>query len=412
MILNRLLCPCFDLVWIVLPKDGGKHPLALVCGGGGAAKSGVKNQIQVMEFVGENGFELVQSLETGDKLCCGLSSATIGEDVIVCVSVDGSCVLYTCNLEKSGKVGFTKRAEFVVDMLGASGCVNCTVVFQDKKGKVCVLTGGDEGVCRLWGLDRPDGSGAVGSPWKHTMLKEFKGHSGPVMAISVHPSLQLFCSGSRDGTFKVWDMTVPEKPIVADVPLSNGTPDTEKSKKLECRGCQFSADGEALFLIMSGRAGPAHLVKWSVKPEEKKEKDGKSSFVLTPMAAIMCSKVPATRLKMNTAEGLIGIGSSDGAVTVFNMATMSKVTIQPAHDMPVTGLAFCPMRLPVDASASAQKKLILSCSVDYRLASIDLNARAPILKILFYLLVLLAVLALIALGAYIYNDPAKHVIIS
>ncbi|CAM9748399.1 unnamed protein product, partial [Ectocarpus fasciculatus] len=386
------------MVWIVLPKDGGQHPLALVCGGGGAAKSGVKNQIQVMEFVGENGFELVQSLETGDKLCCGLSSATIGDDVIVCVSVDGSCVLYTCNLEKNGKVGFTKRAEFVVDMLDSTGCVNCTVVFQDKNGKLRVLTGGDEGVCRLWGLDKPDGSVATGSSWKHTLLKEFRGHCGPVMAISVHPSLQLFCSGSRDGTFKVWDMSAAEKPIVADVPLSNGTPGNDKAKKLECRGCQFSADGEALFLIMSGRAGAAHLVKWSVKPEEKKDNGRKSSFVISPMEAIMCSKVPATRLKMNAAEGLIGIGSSDGAVTVFNMSTLAKVTTQPAHDMPVTGLAFCPMRLPVDSSASDQKNLILSCSVDYRLASIDLNARSPIFKILFYLLVLLVVLALTALG--------------
>jgi hypothetical protein len=61
---NRLHCPCFDLTWAVFsggaadpsPKaesaDTAKSPIpvkavALVPGGGGSAKSGVKNQIVI-----------------------------------------------------------------------------------------------------------------------------------------------------------------------------------------------------------------------------------------------------------------------------------------------------------------------------------------------------------------------------
>lgn len=411
MLLNRLNCPCFDLVWVVLSKeDGNKHPVAIVCGGGGATKSGVKNQLQIMEYAGENGFELVQSLETGDKLCCGLSTATIKNDVIVCVSVDGSCVVYTCNLDANGKVGFTKRAEFVADFRDNFGSVNCTAAFLDHKNRTCVLTGGDEGVCRLWVMETPDATSA-GTPWEAKLLRDFKGHKGPVMAVSIHPTKPWFCSGSRDGTFKVWDISADSTSNIADVQLADGTPGADISKKLECRGCEFSADGQFAFVIQSGRAGATHLVKWSIDFGEK-VKDGKPVVSLIPIAAVMCSKVPATRLRINGPRELIVIGSSDGMVSIFRMSNLSKISTHAAHDMPVTGLSFCPVDLSVDAARGDQKCYVLSCSVDYRLASVDLDARTPILKYLFFFLIFLLFAGILGFGIVLHFDTTKPVIIA
>ena len=126
----------------------------------------------------------------------------------------------------------------------------------------------------------------------------------------------------------------------------------------------------------------------------------------------MCSKVPATRLRLHASQGYIGVGASDGVVSIFRMSDMSRVSSHPAHDMPVTGLSFCPVGLPVDASESDQKCFVLSCSVDYRLASVNLNARAPILKYLLIFFLVLILAALVGCGVYVYNDSSKPIIIA
>ena len=411
MILNRLNCPCFDLEWVIIPGGDGKEsrPFALICGGGGAAKSGVKNQIQIMNYVGENGFEMLQSFETGDKLVCSLSSATVKDEAILCAGVDGKCIIYTCTLQSDGKMDFCKRAEFIADDKEGSGCVNCCVVYVNSEKNVRVVTAGDEGVCRLWKVAKSDDT--PHNEWKVVLEKEFNGHKGPIMSVAIHPTKSWLCSGSRDGTFKLWDLSGKEKNVLADVQLSDGTPGGAVPKKLECRGCVFSPDGSGVVVIQSGRTGGAHLVKWKIEIVSEEKQNKNNIIKVLPVSAVLCSKVPATKLKMNASEGILGVGSSDGLVSLFRLSDMGKIVSHVAHDMPVTGLSFCPVKLPVGEIESKQKYVILSCSVDYKLASMGLGASSSILRILLYIICIILLLGILCIAFYLHSDSSMKVTI-
>ncbi len=76
-IFSRLSIPAFDLCWLHL-IDG--NSLVLICGGGGAMKSGVKNEIQ-MAIVEGNEIKFLPSFGTDilskSNLCTAISSGII-----------------------------------------------------------------------------------------------------------------------------------------------------------------------------------------------------------------------------------------------------------------------------------------------------------------------------------------------
>ena len=75
---HRLNVPSFDLVWLSLTNN---DHVALIAGGGGSFKSGVKNQIQIARVHDADKVEVLESYITDEdtkrRLCCGLACGRI-----------------------------------------------------------------------------------------------------------------------------------------------------------------------------------------------------------------------------------------------------------------------------------------------------------------------------------------------
>ncbi len=76
---HRLKVPSFDLTWLSLTEH---DHVALVAGGGGSFKSGVKNQIQIGRVYDADKVTFLDSYITDEdtvrRLCCGLATGRIG----------------------------------------------------------------------------------------------------------------------------------------------------------------------------------------------------------------------------------------------------------------------------------------------------------------------------------------------
>lgn len=86
---HRLKVPSFDLTWLSLTEN---DHVALIAGGGGSFKSGVKNQIQIGRVHDADKVTFLDSYITDEdnsrRLCCGLATGRIG------VSNQEHCINY------------------------------------------------------------------------------------------------------------------------------------------------------------------------------------------------------------------------------------------------------------------------------------------------------------------------------
>lgn len=87
---HRLTVPSFDLTWLSLSEN---DRVALIAGGGGSFKSGVKNQIQIARVHAGDKVAFLESYITDEdtkrRLCCGLACGRIGVSVLHLVAMSG-----------------------------------------------------------------------------------------------------------------------------------------------------------------------------------------------------------------------------------------------------------------------------------------------------------------------------------
>lgn len=178
---TRLRVPAFDLTWIqLLPDTEPSH--VVLAGGGGSAKSGVKNQLVVMQQDSVSGsFLNTQSLETDTPtksvLCSGVASGFLNGEAVVSALLGEQCLLLSVGQSKDGPLTFTRKVEFVADRAKDDACVHCCAIKYD-----CVATGGEDGFCRIWKVDTDNEMG-----WRSKTHHEIKGHGISISALAFHP---------------------------------------------------------------------------------------------------------------------------------------------------------------------------------------------------------------------------------
>jgi WD domain, G-beta repeat len=184
-VFNRLEVPSFDLSWLCIDDVTGEA-VVLIPGGGGSTKSGVKNMIQIGRLADGKGpgFEMTKSFETDVRgksvLCSGVAVGACMGHNIVCAFFENYCSIMKVSKDEDDHLELNRVVDFRADF-SKGGSVNCACVLPSGH----IVTGGDDGVCRLWAVGYNKNKS---KDWQVKPLSQMEGHTGPIMAISYHPN--------------------------------------------------------------------------------------------------------------------------------------------------------------------------------------------------------------------------------
>ena len=249
-----LKAPAFDLAWLEdarapeSAKGCDPDPVLLCPSGGGQAKTGVKNQLQILRPLNDLSYLNYQGFETdgtsvegsGSGICSSVSIGAIRDGSrLICTLIDDKCLLtrltrdplYTkpessapssssknneyvssrAPLPSSG-LKFSKVAEFKADHhdsnAGVRSCCFTRLTNIECEGELCtrkvqdvLITGGNDGCLRIWSIEPKEDD-----VFTFPLLSTLKGHRGAILKVNAHPSRNWVASASDDGSFKVWDI--------------------------------------------------------------------------------------------------------------------------------------------------------------------------------------------------------------
>ena len=417
----------------------------------------MKNIIQIVSLRNPSGKDLFQfkssiKTDTEEKshLCSAISAGVIDKHSVICTAADRICILFIVKSSSNSELLTERKLEFVADQ-NETGCINCCMVTPAGD----VITACDDGMIRIWGIDTASLS------WSSLLLAELFGHTGPVMALSIHPSEPLLSSASKDGTLKLWSLltyrledsvccsdgvsggsAVPaisantsksnattSTPAKANSSVNMQTPGSQVSKTptsaissqsatIECRGCCFTPCGTEIIAIQSGKRGAAFLVKWKLNTSNVTshyDTNDELKLKLLPIAALQISKVPCTRLCISSSGRVAAIGSSDGSIILVhnvNEEILALGQVHACHQLPVTGITFAP---PLIRNKTRYCEMVISCSADLTLAMNAYNSsylnylsKSFCFQLFFILFTILLTLLLIASTLILFESYSPH----
>lgn len=298
-------------------------------------------------------------------MCSTISMGHQNQKHICCGGFDEKCVVYEVMKDKEGKLTFKALASFLADESNDCPTVNCTAVGQDR-----IVTGGQDGTCRVWRVEH------TSDGWTNRSSALFKEHKGPIMQLALHPlNSNWICSASRDGCCILWNYCSDKPNALA---ILNGTETLQqmhpKSKgvKYECRGCVFSANGCEVVALMCPRKGAAFLVRWRLEVITPRAPKDALSIHPKLLQYTEVSPVPCTKLRVSPCCQWIAVGSSDGNLYAYHVqeGRLRLVRIvRGLHDLPITGLTVLP-------GQSLEDVHIVTCSADNKLNVVHVSSKS------------------------------------
>ena len=368
--------PIFALQWHTSPYITPSHVLTYA-GGGGSAKTGIGNTVQI-EL--DNGARTIR-IDTGVEIGVAIDTlVTDKKNIYVAIGISDRVGVYLVKAEEEeaveiGKYEFEKGSGVNAVAFNALGNA---IVAGREDGKVCVLSAKFEDEASL----------------KLYQTAELEGHIKAVCSVKFHPrNPSVFMSSAKDGTCRVWNLTLDSDDKCMEVlecrifdpkgPKPSPKILNPKPGQLLVRGCAFGdLDGRTIYTIQSGRKGGAFLSVWKLirrmVPGEveisPKDPTGppkpKFVFEFKEAARKKVSKFPVSAMSLSGDYTTLVLGDTDGSITLLNTEKNFKVIKfwECAHDLPITCIAARPLPLhmageestgvAVDAiSASADNKL-------------------------------------------------------
>ncbi|OQR98542.1 hypothetical protein THRCLA_06699 [Thraustotheca clavata] len=382
---------------------GQAQDLVAICGGGGSARTGVKNTVDVYACpTASNGYQLLGSVDTGTELASGLAISP--DSTLLAVSINAACWLYGIKYDgakaTSGKGSSTPfeiellvkiRTDFAANEAGQSSV--CFV------GNRMMLTGGDDSVVRTWAIDlnantknqesspalagAPDmtpniGDVVVGKNMQVTLVAEFKGHTKRIKQIHVDPfSRHLVVSSDEAASCHIWWLHEQQAicfSMSQEKALEESFKQFPKSRppvpkgmksaicKHQFRCVRFAPNGQFLITVLSPPRGDAFLIKWV--PSTTSQIDS-SSWPWTIAAIAVAGNEPVGSCCISNDGQIVATATASGEIQTFSSQNLAKVVRrkQPEeHTFAVTGMAF----VPTDNStayrmctAGADKRLLI-----------------------------------------------------
>ncbi|XP_057314490.1 prolactin regulatory element-binding protein-like [Hydractinia symbiolongicarpus] len=320
----------------------------VVAGGGGSAKTGVKNAVRVYKLV-QNGksykADTICEVETGSRAVMNLHLSP--SRTVLAIGMDHLCQFYNIKcIEADGKESLSLTATKSVDTVPVARgdddgeYQKCVKFTPDQKH---VITAASDGSCKIF---------------KYPSLEEKfhikKAHSDEIDEIDVHPNSKLFVSVSKESSAGLWRISDGKKEL--ELPFSLDKKDEDFYRFRNCRFVE-SKDSDRVYLFSTNiprkysKGNPVNcLVKWNTNkwiPEQ-------TVFIKHTLSALNAS-----------GNGrYVGVGTADGSVLIYISWNMRHLkTISGVHDIFVTGLSFIPENKELCESMKMDAG-ILSCSID------------------------------------------------
>uniref|UniRef100_A0A8C8VM24 Prolactin regulatory element binding n=1 Tax=Pelusios castaneus TaxID=367368 RepID=A0A8C8VM24_9SAUR len=359
-----------------------RHGLALAAGGGGAARTGVRNGLHFLQLERIGGRLSASLLHCHDTETRATMTMALAGDLIA-AGQDASCHLLRFCLHrpeqrdggtsdggsKAGGVGKgpwkrkvsgpsekgegetrSETGEVTVETL----CSVQTDFSPDALQKaVCVsadntllATGGADGFLRVWEF-----------PSMKKVL-EFKAHDGEIEDIALGPDNKVVTAG-RDCQCCVWqrDQLVLELRWNENMPA---VPD-QTYRYQACRFGTVPDQAEALRLYTvqvpqkrGRRPPPCYLTKW----------DGKSFL---PLLSQPCGNEVVSCLSVSDSGTFLGLGTVTGSIAIFVSFSLQRLYyVKEAHGIVVTDVAFLPESQRGRELLATNEAALLSVAVDSR----------------------------------------------
>uniref|UniRef100_A0A0N4Z5A8 WD_REPEATS_REGION domain-containing protein n=1 Tax=Parastrongyloides trichosuri TaxID=131310 RepID=A0A0N4Z5A8_PARTI len=371
---------------------GSRH--FIVGGGGGGAKTGVSNQIELFLITYNNFCKLGINTDEGNNLIQVKRTETFKTDPyatmnmdVVCIGNpeegkyliatghDENCQIYettnfdiieenTDDIDDPSKLKFNFKhvAKFVTDHKNEGGYQKC-VRFDKSRNAIGIrmATGGGDGNIRIWNItqflnDRNPLN-------KKNPIFVFKAHDGDVDDIDISgDGRNLISIGSDSKTF-IWDIEQGRKEAEIQLPESM----KGKFKIRSGRFVNFSTNsGNVIFVtainqIKKSPKSICYLALWVFIRESKKGQ------IITMKET---GKESISTLGVSNCGNFTAIGTLGGSVGIYDTHTMDKLYFAPeTHGIFVTGVEFlpnksydCSIKLP--GVTSSNKISLLSLSAD------------------------------------------------
>lgn len=403
-LIRSIQYPIFGIVW-------GKHScsgteLLIVAGGGGSSRSGLSNKVSLVSLKSSRTDDK-EELKTTTKNNLKSSDNLLNTTVPVPVTKNKSQLnaLFHLTYEKDLVTNVALEplnGSLLLCGLGAetwaywinSDCQNATFVgkvktdfLKDGPLQNCVAfhptgksfaTGGEDGKVRVWKIperltniksdetiEEADSTAAVGETSEFKKLLDCDAHTQYITTIDYNGDGTLLASTAKDGKCHIWSTETGKlftSLVDANAAIPTADPKEKKAGKYVYRSCRFSKFGNMIVTLLTPTRGPSFLKIWSL-PNTRM---GHS----TALGTLNLGRFPPC--SMATSVRYIAVGGSDGSVKVFDYALKSIRQVDPAHQLPVTGIAFRPSMLAEEKQQIGQPDLqselqLMSSSADFSL---------------------------------------------
>ncbi|XP_042659162.1 prolactin regulatory element-binding protein [Tyto alba] len=349
-----------------------RRPLAITAGGGGAAKTGIRNGVHFLQLEQVGGQLSASLLHSHDTETRATMTMALAGDIIA-AGQDASCHILrftlrppaTATRDGGAEKGLRKRRGPSAAGQGAGGSQASEVTVESLRSVrtdfspdalqkavrfnddgSLLVTGGADGFLRLWEFPS----------MKKTL--EFKAHDGEIEDIALGPDNKVVTAG-RDFQCCVWqrDQLVTGLHWNENLP---GIPD----KAYRYQACRFgavedSAGALRLYTVQvphkrERRPPPCYLTKW----------DGKTFL---PLLTRPCGSEVVSCLSISDSGTFLGLGTVTGSVAIHIAFSLQRLYyVKEAHGIVVTDVAFLPESRRGRELLAGNEAALLSVAVDSR----------------------------------------------
>lgn len=366
----------------------------LVAGGGGSAKTGILNVIEIYELINDGPTcraESVTHYETGSEAIMNCVVHNAGKYYLLFAGMEGSCHVYKIkhsileedinigdkpSEDNEEKVKLRKTKKVVADDTAPSvsegdkpdanaNLIHSRLFFDITKIDSFQTDFSDDpfqklvrfsGVSHLLATAGSDGHLRV---WKHPKLNkvfDIAAHTDDVDDIDICIFGKQIVSVSRDGHGKVWD--AEKGTLISE--LKYELP-SKANAKYRFRSCRFGIVDSTTDLALYATLNPAvrskppsqcYICKWETNQFSQKKIVATGTDMFSAMA-------------INDNGRFIGLGTQSGSVKIYIAFSLQQIyNVERVHGIFVTGLEFLPTLGESRRITGGHEASLVSISVD------------------------------------------------